>query len=121
MDKLVTIATFDYPAEAQVIKLMLEAQGFDVFLADDNLVRLNLFLAPAVGGAKLQVKESDAKEASRFVEENRQAARARSDDSDKPDVTFACEECGQTLSFPGKRRGGVETCPHCREYVDVPD
>ena len=40
---------------------------------------------------------------------------------DKPDVTFDCEECGQSVTFPGARRGGVETCPICNEYIDVPE
>jgi hypothetical protein len=118
MDKLVTIATFDSPAEAQAMKFLLEEQGFEVFLADDKLA---LTLSNAVGAAKLQVLESKAQLAARFVEENRQRARRRSHGSDKPDITFACEECGQTLCVPGNRRGGVETCPHCGEYVDVPD
>ena len=44
----------------------------EVFLADDNLVRTNWFLSNAVGGAKLQVLESKAELAARFVEENRE-------------------------------------------------
>ena len=36
------------------------------------------------------------------------------------DVTFACQECGKGITFPVERRGHVETCPHCRRYVDVP-
>ena len=121
MDKLVTIATFDFPAEAEIMKLFLEYQGFQVFLADDNLVRMNWFLSNAVGGAKLQVLESKAELAARCVEENRQRARRNSDGSEKPHIMFDCEECGKTLSFPGNRRGRVETCPHCRAYVDVPE
>gem|GEM_PF-1238311 len=35
-------------------------------------------------------------------------------------VTFACQECGRSISFPADRCGHVETCPHCYEYVDVP-
>ena len=38
----------------------------------------------------------------------------------EPNLTV-CSECGKQISFPGKRRGGVETCPYCRQYVDVPD
>jgi membrane protease YdiL (CAAX protease family) len=35
-------------------------------------------------------------------------------------VTFACVECGASITFPAARQGHVETCPHCGEYVDVP-
>ncbi len=121
MERLVTIATFDFPAEAETMKLLLEEQGFDVFLADDNLVRANWFLSNAVGGAKLQVLEPKAALAARFVEEQRRSARQRSDGSNEPHITFDCEECGRALSVAGSRRGGVETCPHCHAYVDVPD
>jgi hypothetical protein len=121
VDKLVTVATFDFPAEAQVMKLLLEEQGFEVFLADDNLVRTNWFLSNAVGGAKLQVLESKAELAARFVEENRQRVRQNGQECDSPDVIFDCEECGQSLSLPGNRRGHVETCPHCHEFIDVPE
>ena len=40
--------------------------------------------------------------------------------SPQDDVTFACQECGKGITFPVERRGHVETCPHCRRYVDVP-
>ena len=121
MEKLVTIATFDILAEVQTMKLLLEEEGFEVFLADDNLVATNWFLSNAVGGAKLQVFESKAELARKFVEANRQTARDSAKLAGKPEVEFACEECGQMLSFPGNRRGGIETCPYCHEYVDVPD
>ncbi|NLS93840.1 MAG: hypothetical protein GXX96_16890 [Planctomycetaceae bacterium] len=41
-------------------------------------------------------------------------------DMSEEDVVFPCEECGEMLSFPGYRRGKVEVCRHCGEYVDVP-
>ena len=36
------------------------------------------------------------------------------------EVTFACQECGRSITFPGGRRGHVEACPECGNYVDVP-
>jgi membrane protease YdiL (CAAX protease family) len=36
------------------------------------------------------------------------------------DVTFDCQECGRSITFPGERRGHVEECPECHNYVDVP-
>jgi membrane protease YdiL (CAAX protease family) len=36
------------------------------------------------------------------------------------DITFACQDCGKNITFPRERRGGVETCPYCFNYVDVP-
>jgi membrane protease YdiL (CAAX protease family) len=37
------------------------------------------------------------------------------------DVTFACQECGASVTFAGDRCGHVETCPECGSYVDVPE
>ncbi len=37
------------------------------------------------------------------------------------EVTMVCEECGKSISFPARRRGHVETCPCCFNYVDVPE
>jgi hypothetical protein len=36
--ELVTVATFSFPAEADVQKLLLEQEGIQAFLADANLV-----------------------------------------------------------------------------------
>ncbi|MFA5892248.1 MAG: hypothetical protein WDA27_15085 [Actinomycetota bacterium] len=41
MEKLVTVGTFDFPAEAEAGKLLLEQQGIQAFLADDNLVGMD--------------------------------------------------------------------------------
>ena len=35
-------------------------------------------------------------------------------------ITFACQECGKSITFPGERGGHVEVCPECGSYVDVP-
>ncbi len=121
MNRLVTIATFDFPSEAHTLKVLLEQHGLEVFLADDNLVGTNWFLSNSVGGAKIQVPESQVEEATKIIAENRQDSRQNLKSSAKPDVEFECEECGKTISFSANRRGGVETCPYCRKYVDVPD
>jgi hypothetical protein len=121
MSRFVTIATFELSAEAEAMKCLLEQEGFEVLLADENLVRMNWFLSGAIGGVKLQVSEAKAELASQFVEKHRHRPRRDEERSNLPDVVFECEECGKTVSFPGRRRGGVETCPYCYNYVDVPE
>jgi hypothetical protein len=119
MTKLVTIATFDFPPEAEAMRLLLEAEGFEVFVTDDQFVGTNWFVTNAVGGAKIQVIDSKADLARKFVEQTRKNTREAA--LDKPDVTFDCEECGESLTFPSTRRGYVETCRHCQKFVDVPE
>lgn len=119
--RLVTIATFDVPVKAEAARLLLDQMGIEAVLTDANLVGMNWALANAVGGAKLQVRAAEAHRAREILAEAPLPARQTRRATDEQDVRFACEECGQALAFPAHRRGGVETCPHCGEYVDVPE
>ncbi len=65
--KLVTIETFRDLGEALLAKGRLEAAEIDSCLADENLVRMDWFLANAVGGIKLKVPEEQAEEAFRVL------------------------------------------------------
>lgn len=59
MEKLITLTTFEYPFEAQVIKSKLVSEGIYVFLKDEMTVQVDNFLSNAIGGVKLQVYEKD--------------------------------------------------------------
>jgi membrane protease YdiL (CAAX protease family)/predicted RNA-binding Zn-ribbon protein involved in translation (DUF1610 family) len=120
-EQLVTIATFDLAAQAETPRLLLEQEGIRAFLADDNLVRAIWFLANAVGGTKLQVATADAERARKILEHYQVAKQSSPVGLGKTSVPFACEECGESITFPAERCGHVETCPSCGAYVDVPD
>lgn len=36
-------------------------------------------------------------------------------------VTAVCEECGKESEWPAAEMGTTQDCPHCGEYMDVPD
>jgi hypothetical protein len=72
-DELVTIATTFDLVEAEFLRNHLESQGFNVFLADENIVGMYNLLANAVGGIKIKVLAEDAEDAQAFVEEWRNA------------------------------------------------
>lgn len=61
MEEFITVATFQYPHQAYIIKTKLESQGISVFLKDELTIQAHNFLSNAVGGVKLQIKESDLK------------------------------------------------------------
>lgn len=121
MDKLITVGAYDLPMEAQADKLLLQQSGIRAFLADENLVTTNWFLAAAVGGAKLQVAEADALRARAILQQHRTAEPAHEGGDRQGPIGFACESCHGLITFPGDRRGHVETCPLCGAYVDVPE
>ncbi len=71
--ELKTIATTYEVFEAEFLRNHLENEGFEVYLADDNIVGAFNLLAPAVGGIKIRVPESEAEDAEIFVEKLRGA------------------------------------------------
>jgi membrane protease YdiL (CAAX protease family) len=120
MESFVTVATFDFRADAEVAKLLLEQDGIKTFLADENLVGVNWFLSNAVGGVKLQVAAADVDRAGEILQRAQPVKAETEGDLPDEDITFACQECGKKITFPGERRGHVETCPECGSYIDVP-
>jgi DNA-directed RNA polymerase subunit RPC12/RpoP len=67
-DRLITIATFGEPLEANLAKIRLQSEGIDCFLAGEHFVATHWLLSNADRGIKLQVKESDAKRALEIFE-----------------------------------------------------
>ncbi|MCK4660334.1 MAG: hypothetical protein KAV82_12495 [Phycisphaerae bacterium] len=73
----------------------------------------------------IEVCVSDPADAKRAIELLRDHYKPK-DQAEEPEddsrtIEAICEECGKTVSFPYAQRGTVQDCPHCGEYVDVPD
>jgi hypothetical protein len=62
-DKFVTLLTFTHPIEAAVIQSKLESEGIECFLRNEYSINTNPFNSNALGGAELQIKESDLEKA----------------------------------------------------------
>lgn len=56
---LITIATYDFPAEAHIAKTLLQSHGIEAFVFDDHLVSVNFLMSNAIGGVKLKVLDED--------------------------------------------------------------
>jgi hypothetical protein len=67
--ELVTIRQFRDLPEALLAKGSLESAGIECFLADENLVRLDWFISNFIGGIKLNVREADAGNARKLLDE----------------------------------------------------
>lgn len=72
-NELKTIATTYEVFEAEFLRNHLENEGFEVYLADENIVGAFNLLAPAIGGIKIRVPEDEAEDARIFVEKLRNA------------------------------------------------
>jgi len=68
-EKWVTIATFNFSHEAHLARTRLESQGIPTNIADEQIVSLNWLYAPAIGGIKLNVLESDMQRAKEIFAE----------------------------------------------------
>lgn len=75
-EKLVTIAVFGVPYEAEMAKGDLEACGIPAFVMDQFTIGANPLYSNALGGIKLQVPASYAGEAHKII-----TAQASSEDS----------------------------------------
>ncbi|MTI29386.1 DUF2007 domain-containing protein [Xanthovirga aplysinae] len=95
MEKLVTIATFQNPVQANIYKGKLEAANIYCFLADENIVSVNWLFSNAIGGIKLQVAEKDAEKAKLLLEDNpKNAPSPEEDESINPSKnTVQCPKC----------------------------
>lgn len=82
-EPLVTVATFDSPLQANILASRLEADGVQCFIADAETIGIHGLLAGAVGGVKIQVRESDGPRAAAIIRNNVAAAGAPS-----------CPRCG---------------------------
>ena len=108
-------------AEADIVAAFLESHGIVAHVKDRlSAGTLQTQIAVAPAGIEVCVAGGEAAE---------QATALMRDHYRKPEtmagaggtVEATCEDCGKTSTFPATSRGRVETCPHCRGYVDVPE
>jgi rubredoxin len=59
-DDLVTLWRYRDLPEALIAQNKLHAEGFDCFLADDEMIRLNWFWSNLLGGVRLCLREDEA-------------------------------------------------------------
>ncbi|QHI37902.1 hypothetical protein IMCC3317_32850 [Kordia antarctica] len=67
-----TIASFEYTAEAQVMKGKFMSEGIEVFLKDEHTLDVDPLVSHAIGGVKLQVHAKDRKQAIALYNELRE-------------------------------------------------
>jgi hypothetical protein len=68
-EKFITVLTATYAYEIAIIRGRLESEGITCFVKDELTVQVNPFYSNAIGGVKLQVKESDLNQAFEILKE----------------------------------------------------
>ncbi len=111
-------------AEADIVSAWLADQGIDAHVTNRNPA-MNLYVPSVVSPKGIEVCVLDPQQAERAKELVRQHIELRKQKSKEPDsgrmIEAVCEECGAAAQFPFEQRGTVQTCPHCRQYLDVPE
>ena len=59
MENLITVISFTLPHDAHFAKAKLQSEGVEVFIKDEMTAQVHNFYSNAIGGVKLQVRESD--------------------------------------------------------------
>ena len=110
-DRIVTLATYMYPTEAYPLMSKLESEGIECFLDGENTVTAMPFLSNAIGGIKLNIKNSDAEKALQILKQSKQYfEEKRKKEEKKPDafskgfvqVDTFCPECESTNIYRRK-------------------
>jgi len=107
-EELVTVATSFDLVEAEFLRNHLEAEGFEVYLADENIVGAYNLLANAVGGVKVKVPSREAAEAIRFVDALRAAEIVEEEFEEFDSGYGACGECGSRDISPYREGFGLK-------------
>ncbi len=116
IERMVTVASYSSPWEAQLAKARLEAAGFEAVIADENFMRLYWAVSSSLGGAKVQVRESAAGPAADLLARTQPIPEiylVTEEDAARPRCP-ACQSdrIGSRFGFlplPGRRW----TCHHC--------
>jgi len=94
-----TLGTFEFPADALIIKGKLEAEGITVFLRDEATINSDPLISTAIGGVKLQVYSTDKELAKEIYDEVRNYA---TDDFGHPVVCPNCKEAKSEIYYSRK-------------------
>lgn len=90
-DKLVLIQSFNNPIDAHIIKGLIESNGIETWLFDENIAYTNPVLTTAVGRIKLMVREEDVDEVLKILQSE------TIDESEEEKIV--CPNCGSSHIF----------------------
>ncbi len=69
MKDFVVLATFTYPYEYSVLKLLLEKENIRYVFENETMVTISPFYSNALGGIKLKVHKNDVEIANKLLKD----------------------------------------------------
>ena len=69
-DEFVTVAAYVNEWQARLAQAALEAEGLETMLVGQHHASLNWLIAPALGGIRLRVRQTDAERAQEILNDN---------------------------------------------------
>lgn len=106
-DNIVVYQTFTDPVNAHIIKGVLDSNGIECFISDENIVSVNPLYSQAVGGVKLNVFERDVPMINSLL--NAGITNEGTEVDEKADSTIICPKChSHNVAYGGsvKRKFG---------------
>lgn len=108
--------------EADIVAAWLDDQGIAVYVKDRNTGSLAPLTVAPLGVEVCVIDPAKADQAKSLVREHLQLRKEKMNaPAVSPFIDAICEECGKSSRFPFEHRGTVQTCPHCKRYLDVPE
>jgi len=107
--------------EADILVAWLEEQGVAAYVKDrftTGMLQTSLIVAPR--GIEVVAQASDAPRAVELLRQHCEMVKQEHSAASHRQIKATCEECGKESLFPYNQRRTVQTCPHCRAYLDVP-
>jgi len=110
--------------EADIVAAWLDDQGITVHVKNRHAagtMQTPLIVAPK----GIEVCVIDPEQVERAEALVREHLEHRKQKANEPamgrTIEAVCEECGKASRFSFEQRSTVQTCPHCRQYLDVPE
>ncbi len=69
MKDFITIATFTYPNEYAILRLLLERENISFFFENETMIGVFPFYSNALGGINLKIHLKDKKRVLKIIEE----------------------------------------------------
>ncbi|HAS6312173.1 TPA: DUF2007 domain-containing protein [Vibrio parahaemolyticus] len=101
---MIVVARFSFPHEAHIAKASLDSAGIKCHIADEHTVNTQWLYSNAMGGVRLMVAESDAKEAKQILSSD--FSESLENEVAVDEAKDVCPNCGSTELFAftkGKR------------------